>query len=98
MNRYSIGIEIVAVGSEKDMSPYFTKSEYAKIDKSLIGFTEAQYEALIPLAKDICERNTIPYDREHVIGHEDYKSAKTDPGELFDWERLLDVSEPTSKS
>lgn len=89
MNRYSIGIEIVAIGSECDMSPYFTKSEYNEIDKSLIGFTEAQYEALIPLVKDICERNAIPYDREHVIGHEDYKSAKTDPGELFDWKRLF---------
>lgn len=98
MNRYSIGIEIVAVGSEKDMFPYFTKSEYAKIDKSLIGFTEAQYEALIPLVKDICQRNSIPFDREHIIGHEEYKASKTDPGELFDWERLLDISEPTSKS
>ncbi len=98
MNRYSIGIEIVAIGSEQDMSPYFTKSEYAEIDRSLIGFTEAQYEAIIPLVKDICERNSIPFDREHVIGHGEYKASKTDPGELFDWERLLDVSEPTSKS
>lgn len=88
MNRYSIGIEIVAVGSEDDMSPYFTKSEYNKIDKDLIGFTEAQYEALIPLVKDICERNNIPYDKEHIIGHEEYKKSKTDPGELFDWGRL----------
>ena len=89
MNRYSIGIEIVAVGSENDMSPYFSKSEYSEIDKNLIGFTEAQYEALIPLLKDICKRNSIPYDKEHIIGHEEYKKSKTDPGELFDWERLF---------
>ena len=89
MNRYSIGIEIVAVGSEKDMSPYFTKSEYYEIDNSLIGFTDAQYEALIPLLEDICKRNSLPFDREHIIGHEEYKEVKTDPGELFDWERLF---------
>ena len=89
MNRYSIGIELVAIGNENDMSPYFSKSEYSEIDKNLIGFTEAQYQALIPLLKDICKRNSIPYDKEHIIGHEEYKKSKTDPGELFDWERLF---------
>jgi N-acetylmuramoyl-L-alanine amidase len=89
MNRYSIGIEIVAIGSENDMSPYFSKSEYSEINKDLIGFTEAQYQSLVKLLKDICERNTIPYDREHIIGHEEYKESKTDPGELFEWGKLF---------
>ena len=53
------------------------------------GFTEAQYDALIPLVKDICSRNGIEADREHIIGHQEYSPAKTDPGSLFDWERLI---------
>ena len=89
MNKYSIGIEVVGMGSMADMSPYLTKSEYKKLDKSLLGFTDAQYEALKLLVADICERNNIPLDRQHVIGHEEYNPKKNDPGELFDWSRIL---------
>lgn len=89
MNKYSIGIEIIAMGSERDMSVYMTSEEYRQLDPKLLGFTEAQYDALIPLVKDICQRNGIPYDRDHVIGHSEYKKEKTDPGELFDWDRLF---------
>ena len=38
---------------------------------------------------DICARYGIPYDRAHIIGHEDYRPSKSDPGELFDWGRVL---------
>ena len=89
MNKYSIGIEIIAMGSERDMSVYMTSEEYRQLDPKLLGFTEAQYDALIPLVKDICQRNGIPCDRDHVIGHSEYKKEKTDPGELFDWDRLF---------
>ena len=33
--------------------------------------------------------NNIPLDRQHVIGHEEYNPKKNDPGELFDWSRIL---------
>ena len=89
MNKYSIGIEIIAMGSERDMSVYMTSTEYRSLAPELLGFTEAQYAALIPLVQDICQRNGIPYDRDHVIGHSEYKKEKTDPGELFDWGRLF---------
>ena len=89
MNFYAIGIELVGIGSAKDMSLYMTKENYNKLDKSLRGFTDAQYISLKALVEDICCRNGIPMDREHVIGHEDYSSRKKDPGELFDWDRLL---------
>ncbi len=89
MNQYAIGIEVVAIGSEKDMSIYMNSHTYNNIDPSLIGFTEEQYDSLKALVSDICERNSIPMDREHVIGHEDYSPDKTDPGELFDWERVI---------
>jgi len=28
-------------------------------------------------------------DREHIIGHEAYSPQKADPGEMFDWNKLL---------
>ena len=90
MNKYSVGIEIVAIGSEKDMAQYLTSDEYAELDKSLVGFTEAQYDTLRRLAYDICERNDIPFDRQHIIGHEEYNPEKSDPGELFDWGRIFE--------
>ncbi len=31
-----------------------------------------------------------PLDREHIIGHSEYSALKTDPGELFDWERVME--------
>ena len=72
MNLYSIGIEVVGMGSMEDMSLYLTKKEYKALDDSLLGFTDAQYESLKLLVADICERNNIPLDRQHVIGHEEY--------------------------
>ena len=89
MNQYAIGIELVAIGSKSDMSIFISGSTYNKIDPQYIGFTDAQYTSLRALVEDICSRNQIPMDRDHVIGHEDYTSRKTDPGELFNWERLL---------
>ncbi len=89
MNKYSIGIELLAIGSKRDMAQYMTAEEYEAIDKSFIGFTDEQYESLSKLVTDICERNGIPFNREHVIGHGEYNPSKSDPGELFDWDRLF---------
>lgn len=89
MNKYSIGIEIAAMGSAKDMSIYMTEDEYNKIPPELIGYTDKQYEALKLLVGDICGRYSIPFDADHVIGHDMYSDRKTDPGELFDWARIF---------
>lgn len=89
MNKYSIGIEILAIGSLNDMATYLTPTEYYSLPQELIGFTDEQYESLRLLVKDICERYSVPYDREHIIGHEEYNPKKADPGELFDWDRLF---------
>lgn len=89
MNHYSIGIELVGMGSQNDMSGYMSASEYKALDDSLKGFTDAQYEALKPLLEDICARYGIPIDRDHIIGHEEYSQKKKDPGELFEWERII---------
>lgn len=89
MNKYSIGIEIVAIGSENDMKQYLTPQEYSSLSSSLIGFTDEQYTALSELISDICSRYNIPCDREHIIGHSEYNPNKSDPGELFDWSRII---------
>ncbi len=89
MNYYAIGIEILAIGSQADMSLYLTAQQYDALDDSLLGYTDAQYEALKLLVADICQRNGIPMDKAHVLGHQEYAPGKNDPGELFDWERFF---------
>ena len=89
MNLYSIGIELVGIGSQSDMKSYLSAKDYKALDPSWYGFTDAQYAALKDLVEDICQRNSIPMDRQHIIGHEEYNPKKHDPGQLFDWDRLL---------
>ena len=89
MNKYAIGIELVGIGSERDMAAYLTADEYAALDSELVGFTDSQYTALRELVFDISGRNGIALDREHIIGHSDYSKTRTDPGELFDFDRVL---------
>lgn len=53
-------------------------------------FADRQIEALVPLLHRIVQAHDIP--RANVVGHSDVAPArKTDPGELFPWERLADV-------
>ncbi len=50
-------------------------------------FPKAQMDALIPLIAGIVDRHGI--EPANVLGHSDIApQRKTDPGELFDWERL----------
>ena len=52
-------------------------------------FSEAQFEALVPLLHRIVQDHDIP--RANVVGHSDIAPArKLDPGELFPWDRLAD--------
>ena len=37
LNNYSIGIELVAIGSQKDMAQYLTAAEYDKLPKAWLG-------------------------------------------------------------
>ena len=89
MNEYAIGIELAAIGSEADMEKYLPAGVYGQLEESQLGFTDAQYDSLRALVTDLCERYRIPMDRAHVIGHDAYSPEKHDPGELFDWNRLL---------
>jgi N-acetylmuramoyl-L-alanine amidase len=52
-------------------------------------FADAQIEALVPLLNDVVRRHDIP--RANVVGHSDVAPArKTDPGELFPWDRIAE--------
>ena len=90
LNDYSIGIELLAIGSERDMANLMTSQHYKKIAPSDIGYTDRQYESLRRLVHDIRSRHgAIALDRKHIIGHDEYaRGRKSDPGELFDWSRL----------
>lgn len=41
-----------------------------------------QYPALAALVKDICQRNNIPIDRNHICGHRELYDKKTCPGNI----------------
>ncbi|MDT8858834.1 N-acetylmuramoyl-L-alanine amidase [Alkalihalobacillus sp. MEB130] len=90
LNDYSIGIELLAIGTEEEMLAMIPGLRYDSIDPSLIGYTDVQYETLNLLLDDLYERYpTIPPDRNHVIGHDEYApDRKTDPGSLFDWSAI----------
>ena len=54
-----------------------------------VPFTDDQIASLIELAQGIVARHAIPPAR--VLGHSDVAPArKTDPGELFPWQRLAE--------
>lgn len=76
INGISIGIELVNPGHA-----------YPGYAGGYRQFPEPQLTALIALARDIFARYAIAPQR--VLAHSDVAPArKTDPGELFDWERL----------
>lgn len=41
-----------------------------------------QYPKIIELVRDICARNNISIDRDHICGHKEIRSTKTCPGNL----------------
>lgn len=90
MNDYSIGIELIGIGTKEEMLPMINQETYDSIPPINIGFTEEQYTALSALIQDIQNRyQSIPKSRWHIIGHEDYAAGrKMDPGQLFDWSKI----------
>ncbi|MFT9598675.1 N-acetylmuramoyl-L-alanine amidase [Mesobacillus sp.] len=91
LNKYSIGIELMAIGTESEMQQMMSTENYKQIPQEHIGYTEAQYKALNLLIDDILARNKqVKRDRTHIIGHDEYApERKTDPGELFEWEKIM---------
>ncbi|QUW21206.1 N-acetylmuramoyl-L-alanine amidase [Sporosarcina sp. Marseille-Q4063] len=90
LNKYSIGIEMLAIGTEEEMNSMLPANIYESIPEPHIGFTEAQYQSLQRLVNDIVNRNpAIKKDRAHIVGHDEYApNRKTDPGSLFNWSEI----------
>lgn len=93
LNRHSIGIELLGIGSERDMRIFMSADAYRKVKEKhpdYIGFTDTQYDALAKLIDDITSRHPgILRDRFHIVGHEEYAPARrSDPGTTFDWAKI----------
>ena len=50
-----------------------------------VPFEEAQYAALNSLIADIKKRHKI----KSIVGHQEIKESKWDPGKMFDWKRVF---------
>ena len=90
MNGHAIGIEIMGIGTPKEMEMFMQKADYQRIDKKHIGFTNEQYVAVNLLLKDLLIRYpAVKRNRKNIVGHDEYApSRRTDPGSLFDWAKI----------
>jgi N-acetyl-anhydromuramyl-L-alanine amidase AmpD len=93
LNHHSIGIEMMGIGTKEEMATFFPDNNgnnlYAEIKEEDKGFTEAQYLALNKLMSHLLEKYEIPRNRQHIIGHNEYRPVKrTDPGILFNWSKI----------
>ncbi|KAA0548731.1 N-acetylmuramoyl-L-alanine amidase [Bacillus sp. BGMRC 2118] len=90
LNEVSIGIELMAVGTEMEMEALLSKGTYSRIHASAVGYTDAQYVSLNAILASLYDKYpTLIRNRWHVIGHDEYAPGrKTDPGSLFDWGRI----------
>lgn len=53
------------------------------------AYSEAQYETLRELLAEWSTQYSFPLDRTHLVAHSEINSAKSDPGPLFDWNKLF---------
>lgn len=71
-------------------------------------YTDKMIEASAALTRDIADRNGVPLDRSHIIGHNEVPgcsnpggggvSCHTDPGSGWDWDRFMDLVKNGSAS
>lgn len=79
LNNSSVGIEIV--------NPGWKDTPNGRV---YAPFPQSQIDALIPLVRDIVNRNHIA--PENVLGHSDIAPLrKQDPGPMFPWKQLADA-------
>ena len=53
--------------------------------------TAEQYIASAALTRYLCELYDIPMDRNHIVGHEEIKSTKGDPGPNWNWNYYMSL-------
>ena len=89
LNDYSIGIELLAIGTYEEMSDFLSQEEYSELTIKA-GYTQAQYKSLNTLIEQLREAfPKISNTRKHIFGHDEYApDRKTDPGSLFNWAKI----------
>ena len=92
-NTIAIGIELVNLGPLCSSSTYKNSPSCANsisADGEQWGnYTSAQINALVNLVSDISSRYNIPLDRNHIIGHYQITTYKSDPGPAFPWDEFM---------
>ncbi len=90
-NQRAIGIEIVNLGSDCGKEEYIDSCKNNKKINGVIWeeYPDEQIEALVELVAGIVTRNNITIDRDHIIGHEEITTYKTDPGLAFPWGEFM---------
>ena len=56
-------------------------------DTLVVG--SVQWNALVELVRDRCEHYAIPLTREHIIGHYEVSTDRSDPGAGFPWDEFI---------
>ncbi|MBS3788457.1 N-acetylmuramoyl-L-alanine amidase [Candidatus Bipolaricaulota bacterium] len=59
--------------------------------------TRQQYFTSAALTRYLCELYDIPMDRRHIVGHDEIKSTKGDPGPNWDWDYYMSLVRNGSK-
>mgnify|MGYP000923692298 CR=1 FL=1 len=87
MNRYSIGIELLGIGTRAEMKDVLGSMANLQVKSGDRGYTEEQYMALEQLIRHLRNRYGLP--PENIISHQAYDPGrKWDPGVLLDWSRV----------
>lgn len=53
--------------------------------------TREQYFTSAALTRYLCELYDIPMNRQHIVGHDEIKSTKGDPGPNWDWDYYMNL-------
>ena len=83
--RHNASWELIKIGVNPNLYTIGIEHEGREDD----DWSEQMYGASAELIKGICNRWSIPIDRQHVIGHREIYSRKTCPGHRVDLERLV---------
>ena len=90
-NPKSIGIELVNLGPLCSTNPdnIYCQNSLDANGQKWETYSDAQINSLANLVSDIASRYGIPLDREHIIGHYQITTYKTDPGPAFPWDDFM---------
>jgi len=91
-NTNSIGIELVNLGARcsTDAKGASSCQNSETFDgEQWQSFSQAQINSLVNLVSGIAYVYNIPLDRNHIIGHYQITTEKTDPGPAFPWDEFM---------